>query len=56
MQETTSTCTVESRHYALPFATIALAKTVGGGAYLRDPANSLTITPHPLQEAMEPSY
>ena len=45
--------TVESHHYAPPpFATIALAKTVGGGAYLRDPANYLAITPHPLQESM----
>ena len=47
-------CNVESRYYAPSYGTIALAKPEGG-AYLRDPANSLAITPNPLKEAMEPS-
>ena len=37
--------TVESRKYAPPFATLALYKTQGGGAYTRDATISRVVTP-----------
>ena len=40
-----------SRNYAPPFATLALVKPQGGGAYTRDATFSLAITP-PLDREM----